>query len=334
MTTLDGTARRGCTRSRTTGLLVARQTATVQSLVADTNRARPSLGEELPPGLPGLDTVRLQAKSENFPVAPRVLPRPPRATCSPSTASPGWPTTSATSYDGDRLAALDWLEGDLDARTRAAGPPSRRLRRLTPTIRAPRPRLDPFRDLIEANRRDQASRRYATFDELLDYCRLSANPVGRLVLAISAAPTPDAPALSDDVCSGLQVVEHLQDVGEDAAAGRVLPARRRPGAASACTDDDLPQPTASASRPRAASPTSRPRHAILLAAGQPLVAVAADGPGRLAVAGFVAGGLAAARRHRAPPSRRTRPAAARPDRGVASTLRHALLARRLQTRAA
>ena len=66
---------------------------------------------------------------------------------------------------------------------------------------------------------------YATFDELVGYCRLSANPVGRLVLAAFGVADPERIAWSDRICTGLQLAEHWQDVAEDAAAGRIyLPA--------------------------------------------------------------------------------------------------------------
>src|ERR1019366_5651200 len=75
--------------------------------------------------------------------------------------------------------------------------------------------------LIEANRVDQRVSCYATYDDLVRYCMLSAAPVGRIVLSIFAASSPERTALSDQVCIGLQLVEHLQDLGEDAARGRV-----------------------------------------------------------------------------------------------------------------
>ncbi len=83
----------------------------------------------------------------------------------------------------------------------------------------------PFLDLIRANQQDQVVTRYETFDELLGYCTLSANPVGQIVLYVFGCSTPERARLSDSVCSGLQIVEHLQDVAEDFRAGRIyLPA--------------------------------------------------------------------------------------------------------------
>jgi squalene synthase HpnC len=78
----------------------------------------------------------------------------------------------------------------------------------------------PFFDLIEANRLDQRVSKYATWPDLIGYCRLSAAPVGRMVLAVFRVTDPRAPALSDDVCIGLQLANHAQDVKRDAAIGR------------------------------------------------------------------------------------------------------------------
>jgi squalene synthase HpnC len=78
----------------------------------------------------------------------------------------------------------------------------------------------PFFDLIEANRMDQRISSYQTWDELLEYCRFSAAPVGRMVLAVFGVADNRAPALSDDVCVGLQLANHAQDVKRDAAIGR------------------------------------------------------------------------------------------------------------------
>ena len=78
----------------------------------------------------------------------------------------------------------------------------------------------PFADLIEANVMDQRVSRYATWDELIGYCRLSAAPVGRMVLRVFGVASQRAEQLSDDVCIGLQLANHAQDVRRDAAIGR------------------------------------------------------------------------------------------------------------------
>jgi len=149
---------------------------------------------------------------------------------------------------------------------------------------------EPLLDLIEANRRDQVVHRYETFEDLIGYCRLSADPVGRLVLAIMGASSAVTRPLSDAICSGLQVVEHLQDVREDAGRGRVyLPAADL--AAEGVSPDELDAPSAGPGLRRViALQAARARG--LLVAGSPLVGML-RGWRRVAVAGYLAGGLAA-----------------------------------------
>ena len=78
----------------------------------------------------------------------------------------------------------------------------------------------PFLDLIAANVQDQHVVRYESWPELQAYCELSAAPVGRMVLAVFGMSSPRAGSLSDDVCIGLQLANHAQDVARDAARGR------------------------------------------------------------------------------------------------------------------
>jgi squalene synthase HpnC len=146
-----------------------------------------------------------------------------------------------------------------------------------------------FLDLIRANELDQTVTRYDTYEQLLGYCRLSANPVGRIVLHVFGVATEHRAELSDSICTALQIAEHLQDVAEDMRAGRIyLPAEdlRSHGV----TEDDLRAGTASpALRRLIASETDRTR--ALLAAGAPLVGTL-RGAARAAIAGYVAGGRA------------------------------------------
>ncbi len=79
---------------------------------------------------------------------------------------------------------------------------------------------EPFFDLIEANRLDQRVSAYETWPQLEAYCRLSAAPVGRMVLAVFGVRGVDAQMLSDDVCIGLQLANHAQDLKGDALMGR------------------------------------------------------------------------------------------------------------------
>ncbi len=75
--------------------------------------------------------------------------------------------------------------------------------------------------LIEANRTDQRVASYDTWEQLRGYCQLSADPVGELVLAVLGLSTSARIALSDSICTALQLTEHCQDVAEDYARGRM-----------------------------------------------------------------------------------------------------------------
>jgi len=87
---------------------------------------------------------------------------------------------------------------------------------------------EPFLDLLVAFEQDQRVPRYDTFDQLRGYCRNSANPVGRLVLYLFECHDAERAALSDEVCTGLQLANFWQDVARDFAIGRVyLPAEDR-----------------------------------------------------------------------------------------------------------
>jgi squalene synthase HpnC len=192
-------------------------------------------------------------------------------------------------FEGDRLAALDGLDRELSLALagEATQPVFVRLQR---SMQNGNLREAPLRDLIEANRRDQTITAYATFDELVGYCALSANPIGRLVLQVFDAETPARASLSDNVCTALQIVEHLQDVREDAQRGRVYLPREDLDAAG-CSVDELT--AATASRPlRRVIAVESARARALLESAYPLVHSLSGRP-RLAIAGFAAGGLAA-----------------------------------------
>ena len=191
--------------------------------------------------------------------------------------------------EGNRLAQLDWLESELE-RAAAGTATHPILVGLIPTLAQLDLPLDPFRALIEANRVDQRITRYQTMDDLVGYCQLSAVPVGRLVLLVFGVSTAERVAQSDEVCIGLQLTEHLQDIGEDAARGRIyVPADDR--AAFGVSDDDLYAPHAGPSLRRlVAVHVNRTRRR--LAAGRPLARGLPWQP-RTAVAGFVGGGEAA-----------------------------------------
>ena len=225
---------------------------------------------------------------ENFPVASRLLARGLRGPCSPCTASRASWTISATRPPGDRPPSWTGLELELDRVFAGEAPEHRHARARRRRCAPASCHAEPFERLIAANRQDQVVARYATFDALLGYCALSAEPVGELVLGVFGAATPDRIALSDQVCAGLQVAEHLQDVPEDLARGRVyLP--QADLAVSARPEGPRRRALARrcATRSRSTA-TGRARCSARAAARAP-----AAGRPRLAVAGFVAGGRAA-----------------------------------------
>lgn len=235
------------------------------------------------------ERILAQARAENFPVALRLLPRETRQHLLAIYGFARLADDLGDEAPGDRLAQLDWLEADLD-RAYAGHPEHPLLQRLAPTLEALDLPRRPFADLIDANRQDQRIRRYATYTDLERYCQLSATPVGRLVLHVFGAATPERVALSDAVCTGLQIVEHCQDLAEDLARDRIyLPAEDldRFG----CTASDLGASTAGPAL-RGLLRFEMDRVRGLLEAGDRLVG-SLSGWARLAVAGFAAGGHAA-----------------------------------------
>src|SRR5580698_2723425 len=102
-----------------------------------------------------------------------------------------------------------------------AGPAHPVLIALRETIRAKDIPLQPFCDLLRAFRQDQTVQRYSTWDEVLDYCVYSANPVGRLVLYLCGYRDELRQKLSDFTCTALQLANFLQDVSRDLEKGRI-----------------------------------------------------------------------------------------------------------------
>jgi squalene synthase HpnC len=239
------------------------------------------------------DRAAGQMTAENFPVALRLVPRGPRAELAAVYRFARFVDDIGDETDGgpaERLRLLDAIDEDvrrLDGGTAVLAP----VADLAALVRAHRIPLEPFLDLVQANRVDQRVSSYRTFDELLGYCRLSAAPVGRIVLYLAGAATPQNIADSDSVCAALQVLEHCQDVGEDARAGRVyLPGLdlEREGIATAALSEDVTTP---ALRRAVAIQVVRARD--LLLPGRPMVS-RLSGWARFAVSGYVAGGLATA----------------------------------------
>ena len=126
---------------------------------------------------------------------------------------------------GDRLALLDLWEKQLDAcypdATDPRGPTHPYFIALARTIQLFNIPADPFKRLIEANRRDQKTTSIKTFDDLLEYCTYSANPVGRLVLYLCGIKDKKLQRLADLTCTGLQLANFWQDVTRDLEIGRI-----------------------------------------------------------------------------------------------------------------
>ena len=161
---------------------------------------------------------------ENFPVASWLLPRRLR----PAVAAIYWFARTADDFadEGDapapeRLARLDAYRADLARIAAGREPDSPVLARLAPVIGAHALPFQPFHDLLNAFSQDVVKQRYASFDEVLDYCRRSANPVGVLMLHLFGAAGADNVRRSDAICTGLQLANFWQDVAIDWAKGRL-----------------------------------------------------------------------------------------------------------------
>ena len=249
--------------------------------------------------------VAAKASAENFPVALRVLPKRYRAHLTAlygfarlvddlgDEPLPGLPPdTTPETITSTRLALLDDLQQDV-ARIYADGqgePELDAIRALKTTVTEcgiPRKPLD---DLIQANRQDQLVSRYQTYEELRQYCELSANPVGQVVLYIMSAATPERIRDSDSICTALQLIEHTQDVAEDLANDRIyLP--REDLERFGVTERELAEPLASPNVRRLVK-FEADRAERLLDEGAALIGTL-HGAARIAVAGYLAGGRAA-----------------------------------------
>ncbi|MBV9595167.1 MAG: squalene synthase HpnC [Actinobacteria bacterium] len=229
-----------------------------------------------------------QMTGENFPVALRIVPARPRGHLAAIYGFARFVDDVGDEAPGDRLALLDLVRADL-ARLYTGTPRLAPIARLIPLVDECAVPPDPLDRLIEANRIDQLTTRYETFADLISYCTFSADPVGRLVLYVAAAIDADNLRESDAVCSALQVLEHCQDVGEDRRRDRIYLPQSELRAADV-SDAEL----------RAGSASPGMRHVIaiqvdraerMLASGVPLVR-RVSGWSRIAVAGYVGGGLA------------------------------------------
>jgi squalene synthase HpnC len=121
----------------------------------------------------------------------------------------------------ERVAALDAFDAALDRIEAGDTPAAEPFPALAATIREHALPLAPFHDLLSAFRQDVTVTRYADYAQVLDYCRRSANPVGRLLLALYRAQSPANVTASDAVCTGLQLTNFWQDIAIDWRKNRV-----------------------------------------------------------------------------------------------------------------
>ena len=157
---------------------------------------------------------------ENFSVASRLMPRDVLPHVAAVYAYCRGVDDLGDEAAGDRLALLDEWAAQLE-QCYSGSPSEPRFLALQHTVAAFDIERQPFLDLIQANRMDQVNTRYETYDDLLEYCRHSANPVGHLYLTLIGKNDPERRALSDATCSALQLANFWQDVRRDHAMGRI-----------------------------------------------------------------------------------------------------------------
>jgi squalene synthase HpnC len=231
------------------------------------------------------ERIDARASGENFPVVSVLAPRWARPHLRAVYGFARLVDNLGDEAAGDRIALLDELERELDGTPRTDV-----MRRLHATIVDRGLSREPFVRLIEANRIDQRKSRYESWDEVREYCSYSADPVGRLVLGIYERDgDQELMAMSDSICTGLQLVNFLQDPPRDLALGRVyLPQESL--RAFGVSDEELAGPL---TEPISALLRFEGRRAReLLVSGLPLRRALGGRPG-MSVALYARGGLAA-----------------------------------------
>ena len=221
------------------------------------------------------ERIDARAAGENFPVVSLLSPRWARPHLRAIYGFARLVDNLGDEVAGDRNALLDELEREL------YGPPGTEImRRVHETMEARGLPREPFARLIEANRIDQAKNRYDTWEEVREYCTYSADPVGRLVLGVyGRAGEPALLSMSDSICTGLQLVNFVQDPPRDLAL-------RRFGIRDAALAGPLTEPLAALLR------FECERARSLLESGLPLGQALRGRPG-MSVALYARGGLAA-----------------------------------------
>ncbi len=161
---------------------------------------------------------------ENFPVASVLLPkrlRKPVAAIYHFARAADDIADEGESSNEVRLGRLDEFRDELNHIANNETPFTPLFRNLAAEIHGHDLPIQPFYDLLDAFSQDVVKKRYTDFDDLLDYCRRSANPVGNLLLHLYGEATPVNMAYSDDICTSLQIINFWQDVAKDYAIGRI-----------------------------------------------------------------------------------------------------------------
>lgn len=159
---------------------------------------------------------------ENFVVASILLPRKFRQDFYNIYAYCRWSDNLADEIANpqESLLLLDWWQSEL-SQCFHGNPRHPVMVALQQTVRKYKLSPEPFGDLLSAFRQDQHVYRYGDDAHLLDYCRRSANPVGRILLELADSATPQNVGLSDRICTGLQLANFCQDIALDAELGRI-----------------------------------------------------------------------------------------------------------------
>ena len=161
---------------------------------------------------------------ENFPVASVLMPRrlrKPVAAIYHFARSADDIADEGELPNEERLKQLDEFRAELARIASRETPLTPLFRNLANEVYRHELPLQPFYDLLDAFSQDVVKKRYADFDDLLDYCRRSANPVGNLLLHLYHEATPVNIAYSDAICTSLQLINFWQDVAKDYAIGRI-----------------------------------------------------------------------------------------------------------------
>lgn len=245
------------------------------------------LTESASPGFRS-DEVMQKANVENFAVASRLVPRRYREHLLAMYGFARFVDDIGDLSSGDRTAQLDWAQSEIARAIDGHGTHPIFVKAAT-SARTLHMDSAPFLDLIQANRQDQVVSRYQSYADLEQYCSLSANPVGQMVLAIFAVRGDERSNRSDEACTALQIIEHLQDVREDAGHDRIyLP--KEDLDRFGVTEAELTRSTSSpALRKLVAFESARAQE--LLEESRDLVRLV-HGWARIAIAGFIGGGLA------------------------------------------